>query len=219
MNVQITRKETTMINDLSDIKRCKLAQEIEEKYEYLLTGIRILIWKMGMAASKKEADDLAYEILNETVATAIQIAERYEIEKSAHAWLMGIATNKIKEMRTKEYRRSKRMGIATETYRSIQQNSNRINSGHKETEQITEGEMIDYLVAHNNQTNLLGNKIHLNFDELISLVSPEDRFVLKLAFVDNLKGKDLAAILQTSTGVSLTVLICTRRSRPYTYQA
>ena len=113
--MQIIREEVTMTNEMSDIKLRKLAQVIEKTHENLLTGVRVLIWKMGMAASRQEAEDLAHEILNETVTTAFEIADRYKLEKSAHAWLMGIATNKIKEMRTKEYRRSKRMGIATET--------------------------------------------------------------------------------------------------------
>jgi hypothetical protein len=100
--VQITGKDTTMTSNLDDMKLRKLALTIEETHENLLTGIRVLVWKMGMAASRQEADDLAHEILNETVATAFEISGRYELEKSAHAWLMSIAIYKIKEMRTKE---------------------------------------------------------------------------------------------------------------------
>lgn len=202
MDARITRKEITMPNDLSDMKSRKLAQISEEKYEILLTSIRVLVWKMGMVAGRQEADDLAHEILNETVATALEISDRYQLDKSANAWLMSIATNKIREMRTKENRRNKRMGVATETYQSTQKRSNSVNAGYDKTEQITEDEMIDYLVAHNSEANSTHFKIHLSFNELVSLVGPDDRLILKLAFVDNLKGKDLAAALKTSEGAA-----------------
>ena len=202
MNGQITRDEITMTNNLSDIKRHKLAQTIEKMHENLLTSVRVLVWKMGMVASRQEADDLAHEILNETVSTALvpETVNRYELDKSAHAWLIGIATNKIKEIRTKENRRSKRMGVATDAFQSLPQMSNSVSGGHDEAEQVTEDEMIDYLVAQSSNNNSINFKIHLNFDELVSLVGPDDRLVLKLAFVDNLKGKDLAATLKTSEG-------------------
>jgi RNA polymerase sigma factor (sigma-70 family) len=191
-----------MTNEISNVKFRSLTQVIEKMHDKLLTGIRILIWKMGMAVSKQEADDLAYEILSETVTTAFRIADRYELGKSAHAWLMSIATNKIKEMRTKEYRRSKRMGVANETFQSVQRHLEHSLSGNVQSEQITEDEMIDFLVARNVDTNPICHKIHLSFDELVSLVSPDDQLILKLAFVDNLKGKDLAAFLQTSIGAA-----------------
>lgn len=202
MDDQIIREEITMNNDITGLKRRKLAQAIEETHDKLLQSIRVLIWKMGMAASRDEANDLSHEILNETVLTAIEIEERYDPEKSIHAWLMSIATNKIKAMRTKEFRRSKRMGVATETYQYTQEKSKSVSSRHKESEQITEDEMIDYLITHNTENNPLHNKVHISFDELVSLVSSEDRHVLKLAFVYNLRGKDLAATLKISEGAA-----------------
>jgi RNA polymerase sigma factor (sigma-70 family) len=201
MDEQILREEVTVTN-VSNAKHRKLAQEIEEMHDNLLTSIRILIWKMGMAASKKEAEDLSHEILNETVITAIEIDERFDPEKSIHAWLMSIATYKIKALGTKENRRSKRMGIVGETYQFAQQKSKSTISGHEESEKITEDEMIDFLVSRNLDENPLRHKVHLKFGELISLVSPDDQILLKFAFVDNLKGKDLAAILKTSVGAA-----------------
>ena len=189
-----------MKTEKSASKHQKLVQVIEESHEKLLTSIRVLIWKMGMAGSREEADDLSHEILNETVLTAIKIEERYDSTKSIHAWLMGIAANKIKEMRNKEIRRGKRTGSVTENYQHIQEKS--VSGRKKESEQITEDEMIDYLAAHSAANNSLNNKIHISFDELISLVGLDDSDVLKLAFVYNLKGKDLAATLKISEGAA-----------------
>ena len=60
MDVQTIAERINMTNDLSDEKRLKLAQIIEERHENLITSIRVLIWKMGMSATIKEADDLAH---------------------------------------------------------------------------------------------------------------------------------------------------------------
>ena len=110
--------------------------------------------------------------------------------------------NKIKELRTKEIRRSKRTGVVTETYQSGKQNSRSAGNSIENSEQITEEEIIDYLIARNADTNPMHHKIHLTFDELVSLVGNDDRLVLKLAFVDNVRGNDLAAILKTSMGAA-----------------
>jgi len=202
MDEQLINREKTVTNDLSDVNRRELARNIEEQYDNLLTGVRILIWKMGMSGNEKEANDLSYEILHETVITAFEIVERFDPEKSSYAWLMAIATNKIKELRAKEFRRSKRMGVVTETYQSAKQNSGSSKNNPEISEQITEDEMVDFLMAQNPETNPMHHKIHLTFEELASLVGNDDRLVLKLAFVDNLKGKDLAATLKTSVGAA-----------------
>jgi len=202
MNVQINKRATKKPRGPSNTAIPELAKVIEERYDSLLTGIRVLIWKMGMAGSEKEANELAQEILNETVVTALQNASSFIPEKSAHAWLMGIGANKIKELRTKEIRRNKRTGVVSETYQFSKQNVNSANTKVENLEQITEEDMIDFLITKNADTNPIRHKFHLTFDELVSLVNPDDRLILKLAFVDNLKGKDMAANLQTSAGAA-----------------
>ncbi len=202
MDVHLKKRKSTMINDMPDVNHRKLAQAIEESCDSLLTGIRVLIWKMGMAGSEKEANELAQEILNETVVTALQNASSFIPEKSAHAWLMGIGANKIKELRTKEIRRNKRTGVVTETYQFSNQNVNAANTNVENLDQVTEEDMIDFLITKTADANPIRHKIHLTFDELVSLVNSDDSLILKLAFVDNLKGKDLAATLQTSVGAA-----------------
>lgn len=194
--------EEIMMNNVAGLKRQKLVQAVEESYDQLLTSIRVLIWKLGMAGNRDEANELSYEILNETVATAINIEARFDIHKSMHAWLMSIATNKIRELKTKEARRGKRMGNVTETYHNRLERSKYAPNGHRSSENITEDEMIDYLNTYDGSRNPLHDKIHLSFAELISLVGPEDQQVLKLAFEDNLRGNDLAASLKISVGTA-----------------
>ncbi len=155
-----------------------------------------------MAGSENEANELAQEILNETVITALQNASSFIPEKSAHAWLMGIGANKIKELRTKEIRRNKRTGVVTETYQFSKQNVNPAKANVENLDQITEEDMIDFLITKNTDSNPIHHKIHLTFDELVSLVNSDDSLILKLAFVDNLKGKDLAATLQASVAAA-----------------
>ncbi len=202
MNVQINKRAYNMQKDTANISVSELVKVIEERYESLITGIRILIWKMGMAGTPQEADELAHEILSETVVTALQSASKFNPERSAHAWLMGIGANKIKELRAKEIRHNKRKGVVTETYQFSKKNVNPANTNVENLDQITEEDMIDFLITKNTHANPIRHKIHLTFDELVSLVNSDDSLILKLAFVDNLKGNDLAATLQASVGAA-----------------
>lgn len=191
-----------MVKVVVSTKQRKLAHVIEESHDQLLTSIRVLIWKMGMAGSHTEADDLSHEVLNETIITAIEIEDRFNDDKSMRAWLLGIATNKIRELRTKEARRGKRMGTVAETYQHSLEKSKSAPGKYKDLEHITEDEMIDYLNAHNTLSAPLGHRIRISFAELISLVGSDDQEVLKLAFENNLKGNDLAATLKISSGAA-----------------
>lgn len=202
MDDQKIKDVLIMVKVVVSTKQRKLAHVIEESHDQLLTSIRVLIWKMGMAGSHEEADDLSHEVLNETIITAIEIEDRFNDDKSMRAWLLGIATNKIRELRTKETRRGKRMGTVAETYQNSLEKSKSAPGRYKDLEHITEDEMIDYLNAQNTLSAHLGNRIRISFAELISLVSSDDQEVLKLAFENNLKGNDLAATLKISSGAA-----------------
>ena len=89
-----------------------------------------------MAGSPEEANDLAHEVLNETIITAIEIADRYSDDKSMRAWLLSIATNKIRDLRSKEIRRGKRMGTVVETYENSLENNRSASAKYKDLERI-----------------------------------------------------------------------------------
>ncbi|HND49760.1 MAG TPA: hypothetical protein PLL95_14435, partial [Anaerolineales bacterium] len=99
MNDRIIREKMNTMKSKGTSTENKLGLFIESYYSQLLVGIRVLIWKMGMASTPKEADDLSQEILSETILTAIEIENRYDKDKSMRAWLLSIAANKIRELR------------------------------------------------------------------------------------------------------------------------
>lgn len=202
MNDQIIRDQMNMARNTTGSKQRKLAHVIEESHDQLLTSIRVLIWKMGMASSREEADSLSHEVLNDAIIKAIEIEDRYNDDKSMRAWLLGIATNKIRELRTKENRRGKRVGTVAEIYQNSIENSKSAHQRYKDQVQITEDEMVDYLNAHNTLRDPLDHRIQVGFAELISLVNIDDQEVLKLAFESNIKGNDLAATLKVSIGAA-----------------
>lgn len=202
MNDRIIREKMNTMKSKGTSTENKLGLFIESYYSQLLVGIRVLIWKMGMASTPKEADDLSQEILSETILTAIEIENRYDKDKSMRAWLLSIAANKIRELRTKETRHGKRMGSVTETYINSSKRTTSLQKQYKDIEGITEDEMIDHLNSYNSLQSHARKRLHLSFDELISFVDTNDQEILRLAFENNLKGKDLAATLRISSGAA-----------------
>ena len=64
---------------------------------------------------------------------------------------------------------------------------------------LTEDEMFDLLYQSAGQAN---SHHQPTLEELLSLVKPSDQEVLRLAFVDGLRGKSLAAALGISEGAA-----------------
>jgi RNA polymerase sigma factor (sigma-70 family) len=188
-------------HDAFDQNRGSLAKVIEENYTRLLGGIRALVWKMGISDNPSTVDMVAQEIFHETVVVALEKSDRYDPIKPAHSWLLGIAANKIKEyMRNTTYRESKTPSVVN-AHTSIQNKKRNMETSDL-TQKLTEEEMLDFLLYHSSENPLWQGRIHLSFDELISLVNEVDRLVLNLAFNKNLRGKDLAATLGISEGAA-----------------
>jgi DNA-directed RNA polymerase specialized sigma24 family protein len=90
----------------------------------------------------------------------------------------------------------------TETFQLTKNNFRFSGTRSSHQDEITEEGMIDFLAAQNSDSNTMQSRIHLTFDELVSLVDSDDKRILKYAFIDNMKGEDLAAALRVSIGAA-----------------
>ncbi len=72
---------------------------IQEEYATLSRRIGALIYRLRGRLRRDEVRDKVDEILNETAKRALQAAERFEMGRSAIAWLMGFALRIMQEQR------------------------------------------------------------------------------------------------------------------------
>lgn len=182
MSADITKLPETGENRAN--KRDLLKQTIEENAEYLARGIRILVWKSGIQNSY-ELSEIAQEVLQETVITALEIADRYDPDRSAHAWLLGIAVKHIQALIRKQNRdNSRTVAIADYIEPPV------------DDMDLSEAEMFDLLPVPQTNTDPVA------INEILALVSEEDHEILHLSFVGGMKAKDLAEHLGVSEGTA-----------------
>lgn len=188
------KESTTSIRDSDHLRRRQLLTEaIERHWPTLLAGIQVYVKRFGLAEDRPVIEELSREILQDTVVTALQKAGNYNPARQAYPWLLGIALNHIRRLRrTQGYERRHITPVADmpQIRRATQQSDSGM---------LSEDEMFDLLYESTAPANSYSQPM---LDELLSLVGHSDQEVLKLAFVDGLRGKSLAAELGISEGAA-----------------
>jgi RNA polymerase sigma factor (sigma-70 family) len=175
-------------------KRQILEEAIEQHWQRLLAGIRVYVYKFGLAQSRSSIDSLAREVLNDTVVTALEKASNYSPDRPAHAWLLRVAFNHIRHrLRAQSNRQADR--LVTDTVRA-----QRVATS-SDQKTLSEEDMLDLLYQLNNPPF---RSDRLTVEEMLSLVTESDRKVLQLVFIEDLRGKALAAELGISEGAAYT---------------
>mgnify|MGYP002777094025 FL=1 len=168
---------------------------IAEHWQSLQGSVQMFIIQLGLSNDHRIIESLAEDILNDVVETALKIADKYNPAYPARPWLRKIAFNKVREQRRKCYRdRSKVIAIAdVPQVRRIQSQA---------ADLLSEDEMFGMMTQYVDELDADSPML----DELLSLVNESDRRTLKLAFVDGLRGKELAANLGIREGAANTRL-------------
>jgi RNA polymerase sigma factor (sigma-70 family) len=178
-------------------KRRQLNEAIENDWQNFVGTIQVYVKKFGLARESAEIKTLAQEVLHETIITAHQIADKYELERPARSWLWGIAIKHMqRRQRSKNIEQRHITPIAEMP--EVRQAKQQLDS-----KSLSEDEMFAILYQDNTQSNPLSQ---LTLNELLALVSPSDQEILTLAFVQDLRGKVLAAELGISEGAANTRL-------------
>jgi RNA polymerase sigma factor (sigma-70 family) len=178
-------------------KRRQLNEAIENDWQNFVGTIRVYVKKFGLAQNQVAIETLALEVLHETIITAHQIANKYELGRLARSWLWGIA---IKHMQRRqrslniEQRHITPIAEMPEVRQAMQQ---------WDSKPLSEDEMFAILYQDNMQSNPISE---LTLNELLASVSPGDKEILTLAYVQDLRGKALAAELGISEGAANTRL-------------
>lgn len=180
-----------------------LSEAIAQDWQYLLGTIQVYVSKVlkqfgnkfGKTCDRYSIETVALEILSETVETALKKAEKFDLNRSPRLWLLGIATKKIQHWQRKQTQESNRITPIAELpqVRQIKQQFS--------SERLSDEEILG-LLHQSSESSELDSQQMLEY--LLSLVKESDREVLKLAFVDRLDGKSLAAALGTTEGAAYT---------------
>jgi RNA polymerase sigma factor (sigma-70 family) len=191
--------------DSFDHQQNLLIKAIEENHLDLQRGVEIYVRKFNLVDNSSEIEAKAQEILQDTIVTALEKSENYDPKRSALSWLLGIAINHIRHgLRTKVYLNKKVVAVSeTAQVEGFIRHPD-------SSELMSEGDMFDLLY----RSTMLPFERPIEsaqitdpppkLEELLNLVTENDRQVLKLAFVENLSSQALAARLGISAGAART---------------
>lgn len=180
-------------------KQQLLSQAVQEKWQVLQNTIQVYVIKairesgdkLGNSSDRNFTATVAEEIFHETVEEAFKIADKFDPNRLAHPWLLGIASQKVRRWQRQQTQQNRRITPIAElplARKLKQQNS----------ESLSEEEILGIL---NKSPNSCDSEM---LEYLLSLVNEGYREVLKLTFIDDLDGESLAAALGTTVGAAYT---------------
>jgi RNA polymerase sigma factor (sigma-70 family) len=185
------QEETDLIVDEQHITGyLHLYRAIEQHWEELLPSIRVQIKKLNLATDPASVEDLAQEILNDTIAQALKNYDKYDSDRPVFPWLRKIAFNQALMLRRRRNLEDEHVTLVADETKKLTEEI--------DFEKMTEEEMFG-LLYHTSNIDF-DSKLALN--DLLSLVKDSDREVLELAFEHGLRGQDLAAKLGISEGAA-----------------
>jgi RNA polymerase sigma factor (sigma-70 family) len=160
---------------------------LQENIEPLQGIVRSYVVRTGLAWGD-ELESVTHEILNEATLQALMHTELFSAVRQPRAWFLGIAANIIKRRRTSLARQSQSefpVGTLAST-----------------AESGSESDFFDQLslITHPSPEHEVETRAQVS--ELLSLASPDDRRVLRLAFLQDLDTQSLALALNVQPGTA-----------------
>lgn len=160
---------------------------LQENIEPLQGIVRSYVARTGLAQGDA-LESVTHEILNEATLQALMHTELFSTVRQPRAWFLGIAANIIKRRRASLARQSQSefsVGMLTST-----------------VENGSESDFFDRLslITHPGPEQEVETRAQVT--ELLALASPDDRRVLRLAFLQDLDTQSLALALNVQPGAA-----------------
>ena len=196
MNRQTKRSlEPPLISQRTE-KQEILCKAIEQNYQTLERTIRVYVIrtiknfgnKFNLNYDRDSIETISNDILHNTVETVLNKSEEFDRSYPPLPWIKKFAVNKVRGWQRDAYRQSEKV-IPIKNF-SLP------------TEGLSEEEILGKKLSIFSKLSKQGDSIEL--EKLLSLVNESDRQILRLAFIDDLNGKDLAAALGISEGAAYT---------------
>ncbi len=166
----------------------QLMQFMQDNVQSLLGTLHAYVQRFGLA-SGNTVQDVALEVLQETVVEALAHSGRFIATGQPMAWLLGIAVNVIRRKRVEEAKRYRRELLL---YRLIEHYP----------ELATENDLLDGLMPSMDEEMVQVIEANEQAEALLSLVSAEDQRVLRLAILEDYEREALARELGVSSGTA-----------------
>lgn len=158
---------------------------LQENMEPLLGIIRSYVARAGLAKGET-LQNIASEVLNEATLEALAHIDVFHTVRQPRAWFLGIAANVIKRRRASLFKQSQRELLFSSSFFAEEAGG--------------ESDFFDQLsnLAHPGPEQEVETRTQVA--ELLALALPEDRRVLRLAFLQDLDTSSLALALNVSPG-------------------
>jgi RNA polymerase sigma factor (sigma-70 family) len=166
----------------------RLVEFITDNVASLLGILRSYVLRMGLARGE-DVPAMAVEVLQEVVIEALDHADRFNPSGQPMAWILGIAMNVIKRKKVELAKRSQRE-LSIGEFSPAQD------------EHLSENELFDQITAESSAGPDQEIAANEQAELLLSLVSPEDRQILMLAFLQGFEREALAEKLGISPGAT-----------------
>ena len=195
MNRQVKRSLEPSAVPKRSHKQQVLCDAIEQNYLTLERTVRVYVSrvikqfgnKFDLSCDRNSIQTIATEILQDTIETVLNKSEEFDLNYQPLPWIKGFAVNKARGWQRDKTRSSGRV-IPMRKLSSSDTN-------------LSEEEILGILSKSSRSST---PKDSTMLEYLLSLVDERDRQILKLAFIDDFNGKDLAAALGVSTGTAYT---------------
>lgn len=169
-------------------KQHQLSRFIAEQADEILPTLRFYVVRAGLAQGAR-AMQLALELLDELTVAALEGAARFQAERGARPWLLGIAANLIRRKQAALARLEQREPLAAD----LVVDADGV---------LDEGAFFDRLTAQDGDDPERSFLADEALQRHLQRLSPGDRQVLRLAVVAGFNGSDLAAALGVSPGAA-----------------
>jgi RNA polymerase sigma factor (sigma-70 family) len=189
--------EEALTDPGSDEQQRAVAAAIEQHWEELLIDARVWVRSQGL---QSDLETLAWDALQQAIATALRCAGRYDVQRAARPWLRRILFNTIRTARRDAATERKHvlpLADAAQGVRRVQREQG------SERQELSEDELLGMLGASTETASMAS---HEGFEELLALVGAADQEVLRLAYGEGLRGAVLGARLGISEGAAYTRL-------------
>lgn len=179
-------------------KRRLLGEAMDEHRHRLLSNCRIYVRKLGLASEHDLVMGLGEDVLQDAAEIAVKNLGEFDDNRSPLPWLRAIAQNVVRNLVAEKERGSRAFRMTDYVPRAGAAQSRR-----RELEEPTEQEEFEALLAGDEAEDTVSG---LRVEEILSLVPEGPRRVLRLHFVEGLRGKSLASRLGTTPGSASVAL-------------
>ena len=188
MDFQNQPADVTRQDEMRDQTRIMLARQlhdfIEAEAEVLLQSIRVYVVQAHLA-NGWSVGPVAHELLNEMVVEALAHVERFADVRNPHAWLLGIAANLVRRKQIIQIKRRRREPLALDL----------------DNRDLSEEQIFDRLRAVANSKDPARQvEARDTIAYLLSPLTPDERYLIRLAVILDLSRKDIADELDITPG-------------------